>query len=492
MDRPDYQILKEIHLERKAGIPLFQQLVDSIAKNIQLGILKNGERLPSSRVLSKTLGLNRNTVLKALEELESLGWIKVYPKKGCIIHFEDALRKSISTQTPQFPPSCKILIEQSNLVSWPTEQLPFPYLIQEGKRDENLVDGRIGAKIYAQSLEENPRYLGEREMSEYFQKRFINYLKVHRNISLKPQEFLVCRSPEICLQLISRVLLKPQEKIGVSDLGHFKNNMLFQSHGIALELLPSDEEGVRVEGLKKKVSPLLKGVFLESLHQFPTAVRMSETRKWEMMEWAEKNKLFIVDSQREEDYYYISRPELGFKKYISHGQVLILGEIGAELGEGFKIGYLLGPADAIAELKKYQPLYADLQDPTLLRALAKSMEDGSLGSLVKKHRRIYKERRETMGNLFLQYFGSEIQLQLPKVGLGMWIKFKTPLNLMELKRQSEKKGLGIPLSCIYQSKNHHDLRIGFAELEERKMEKIVRILFDSYREVRSSEIIKAV
>jgi GntR family transcriptional regulator/MocR family aminotransferase len=484
MDRPDAEVIKDIYLNRESGVPIYQQLVDAIAKCIQLGSFKNGEQLPSTRMLAKTLGLNRNTVLKAIEELEASGWIKVYPKKACIISTENANRKVSSMEVSSFPQKSNFPFERSNLISWPHENSPIDLGIHEGKLDETLVNAKLGAKYYVQSLKQKSTYSKGIDENQYFLKRFINYVKVTRNLSLKSEEILVTRSPEICLQLLSKVLLSPEAKLGICEWGNSKDNMLFQSHGIKLELISTDIEGMVVEDLNRKYSPSLKGIYLSSLHQFPTSVRLSERRKWELIEFAKKKNLFVLDSHLYEDYYYTLRPEAGLKEYLGEGNVLILGELGAELGEVFKIGYLVGPPDVITELKKYQPLYEPSPDPYLLGALAKFMEEGELWGLVKKHRKRYKERRETMGNLFLSYFGAEVQLNLPKVGLGMWLNFKYPINLMELKRQCENLGLWIPLSCLYQTKDYHAIRIGFSDLDEPEIEKVVKIIFESYLKVK--------
>ncbi|MBM6838416.1 GntR family transcriptional regulator [Clostridium saudiense] len=60
--------------------PIYLQIIDLIKKNIALGVLTPGAKLPSVRELSKELGVNPNTLQRAYGELERLGI--TYTKRG--------------------------------------------------------------------------------------------------------------------------------------------------------------------------------------------------------------------------------------------------------------------------------------------------------------------------------------------------------------------------------------------------------------------------
>ena len=58
-----------------AGTPLYRQLYAQLRERIESGDLAVGARLPSSRALTRTLGVARNTVDGALALLVTEGWI---------------------------------------------------------------------------------------------------------------------------------------------------------------------------------------------------------------------------------------------------------------------------------------------------------------------------------------------------------------------------------------------------------------------------------
>lgn len=74
-----------LQIDFKSGSPVYLQLVDQIRYAAASGGVRAGEPLPSIRSLAEELRVNRNTIAKAYEELESQGVIETIPGKGCFL-----------------------------------------------------------------------------------------------------------------------------------------------------------------------------------------------------------------------------------------------------------------------------------------------------------------------------------------------------------------------------------------------------------------------
>ena len=59
----------QIALDKAAGVPLHRQIYRQIAGLIRSGAIQCATRLPSTRVMARLLGVSRNTVLAAYDEL---------------------------------------------------------------------------------------------------------------------------------------------------------------------------------------------------------------------------------------------------------------------------------------------------------------------------------------------------------------------------------------------------------------------------------------
>jgi DNA-binding transcriptional regulator YhcF (GntR family) len=86
--------MKIISIQNNLGIPKYKQIIQSIEKVIEEGILKKGEKLPSVNKVCMTQSLSRDTVLQAYDELKKRGIIYAIPGKGYYV-------KSVETTIKQ-------------------------------------------------------------------------------------------------------------------------------------------------------------------------------------------------------------------------------------------------------------------------------------------------------------------------------------------------------------------------------------------------------
>ncbi len=72
-------------LDYKTKIPIYEQIQDQVISFIALGLFKPNEQLPAVRQLATDLGVNPNTVAKAYQQLEHLGYIVSQTGRGSFI-----------------------------------------------------------------------------------------------------------------------------------------------------------------------------------------------------------------------------------------------------------------------------------------------------------------------------------------------------------------------------------------------------------------------
>ena len=64
-----------IQLDLRGNKSIYEQIIDKFKELIMRGTMKQGDKMPSVRELSTTLGVNPNTIQKAYRELERQGYI---------------------------------------------------------------------------------------------------------------------------------------------------------------------------------------------------------------------------------------------------------------------------------------------------------------------------------------------------------------------------------------------------------------------------------
>lgn len=75
----------EFHLNSRSGLSPYQQLVQQVRHALRLGLLKEGDRLPTVKEVARQMAVNPNTVLKAYRELEHEGLVAARPGVGTFV-----------------------------------------------------------------------------------------------------------------------------------------------------------------------------------------------------------------------------------------------------------------------------------------------------------------------------------------------------------------------------------------------------------------------
>jgi GntR family transcriptional regulator len=75
----------EFHLDTRSGIAPYMQLIQQVRRALRLGLLAQGDRLPTVKEVVARVAINPNTVLKAYRELEHEGLVSPRPGLGTFV-----------------------------------------------------------------------------------------------------------------------------------------------------------------------------------------------------------------------------------------------------------------------------------------------------------------------------------------------------------------------------------------------------------------------
>lgn len=78
-------MIQHIHVSQQSDTPIYRQIVAQLTFMIETGSLRDGERLPSTRLLADNLHINRNTVAHAYAELRDQGLVESRRRSGMVV-----------------------------------------------------------------------------------------------------------------------------------------------------------------------------------------------------------------------------------------------------------------------------------------------------------------------------------------------------------------------------------------------------------------------
>src|SRR5690554_1223193 len=86
MSSPDIPAFSQfIKIDRRKSDPIYLQIVYQFIQAVQGRLLEEGSKIPGSRKLSKDLNVHRKTIIAALDELQSQGWVTMVPSVGTFV-----------------------------------------------------------------------------------------------------------------------------------------------------------------------------------------------------------------------------------------------------------------------------------------------------------------------------------------------------------------------------------------------------------------------
>ena len=109
----------DIIISNSSGTPIYEQICSQIKGKIISGELKEGDALPSMRLLAKELRISVITTKRAYEELERDGFLVTYPGKGSFVAGKnlDLIREEHLRQIEELFCRAKELADQSGLAN---------------------------------------------------------------------------------------------------------------------------------------------------------------------------------------------------------------------------------------------------------------------------------------------------------------------------------------------------------------------------------------
>ena len=112
-------------IDNSSSRPVYQQIIDQVKRDIALGKLIEGQKLPTVRQLASQLVINPNTIAKAYRQLESEQIITTRPGSGTFVaqlssNLSRAVRKKLIAEQLELltVEAVHMQIEKETLIKW--------------------------------------------------------------------------------------------------------------------------------------------------------------------------------------------------------------------------------------------------------------------------------------------------------------------------------------------------------------------------------------
>jgi len=477
-----------IQLTPEETTAIYLQIVFEFIKAIQTGLLPEGTKLPGTRILCKLLSVNRNTLIKAFEDLESQGWIEILPNKGTFILSQQKQDKKKVFTHLKSKESSKVstgfTYKRSTILENPKDTSTLPYQFNDGMPDLRLVQTDVLARLYVSKLKRqkstNTWEQIQAQSHLNFKMHFSNFLNLTRGLRIATSNLLTTSSHEISLYLVTKLLISPGDKVVVASPGYYISNMTLSDSGAQIISIPVDKDGINTKYLKQICEEqTIRILYLTSTYHYPTTTSLSAKRRLEVLELANQYGFVILEDDYDFDFHYDNNPVLPLAAFDTNKRVVYIGSFGRSLPSGFGYGFIAAPSEFIKELEKHQNILEPGIDVIKEQVLTDWIKEGEVHRLSKKNKKIYKERRDYFVSLLNAKLKGKIKFKVPPRGLAIWVEWLGNFNLIKLQKECATNGLFLPKTILYQTKSLTATRLGFGHLDKTEMEEAISILSKS-------------
>lgn len=478
-----------ILINRNSEISIYMQISNQLINAIQRGVLPFGIKLPGTRALSIILNVHRNTIVAAYDELFAQGWVESLPNKGTFVIGKNQekpfqIKDFEKNNLEHYPKSTGFLFKTSNILDNPFEYSDCEYIFNDGVPDIRLTQIDHHSRIYSSILKRKAHKTGQynQDGSEFFKKNLSQFLNLSRGLPISKNNLLITRSTEMSIYIVSEILLSAGDVVLVGELSYFSVNMIFQKAGVKIQPISIDEEGINVEEVREACKKQkIRMLYLTPHHHYPTTVTLSAKRRLELLNLANEFGFIILEDDYDYDFHYDKSPILPLASADTNGMVIYIGSFGKSLVPGFRTGFIVAPENLMIEMRKYLGIIDRQGDVLMEHVLGEMIAEGEINRYLKKSLKTYQERRNYFVSLLDKNLGDYIDFQKPSGGLAVWMKWRIPVNLMQLSRNCAQNNLFIPKTLLYQNKNLTAMRLGFGNLNLTEMDKSIEILSENIK-----------
>jgi GntR family transcriptional regulator/MocR family aminotransferase len=448
-------------------LSLQHQLRRQIIAAIAAGVLPPNHRMPSTRSLADELGIARNTIALAYQDLIADGHLTGRERSGVFVstrsqskHLEDGrvignregAGEAVNLAGRLIPGAC---IPPMSRIPPDWHRYPFPFL-----------DGRFDRTLFpvAQWREANRLALSIAEVSDWSSdageaddpllvEQIRSKVLAGRGVLAARNEVLVLGSVQQALHILAMLLLRPGARAAVEEPGMAESRALLGLAGASVILQPVDDEGMVVDERLADVDL----IYVTASRQRPTGVTLSRARREALLDLAQQRGMFIVEDDFDHETTFLARPLAAMRAMKGGGQVIYISSLAQGLAPGVRLAFMCGSAELIAEARRLRDLATHRPSPLNQRAAGHFLALGHFEAMNNRIRGVVQERLLALRDALNHYLpksiaaplSSSVAISPVEGGSAVWVKGPDNLDARSLAAELERRGVLIEPAADY-------------------------------------------
>ncbi|UHQ20963.1 PLP-dependent aminotransferase family protein [Lysobacter sp. KIS68-7] len=435
-----------MHLQLDGRGPLHAQLTRALKVALAHGRAGQGAKLPPTRALARDLGLSRNTVLTAYEQLRAEGFMEARVGSGSFVT-SPLLAEAANDAQPMVAPPQTAYARRAREIhdpAWLGRSQPagIRYSFQYGLPLVNPALTTAWARELARAAAYTAPNYPDAQGLPALREAICDYLARRRGVQAAPEDVLIVSGTQQAVSLSARVLLEPGDLAVVEEPQYFALRQILQIHGARVHGVDVDNDGLLPDRMPKE-SPRM--VCVTPSHQFPSGAVLSLQRRLELLQYARRHDTWILEDDYDGEFRYDSKPLAALRSLDRDGRVLYVGTFSKTLFPSLRLGYVVMPTALRRDLVTAKWAQDFGSSAIEQAALAHFMQSGGFERHLRRSARTLLERRAAL--LEGLHAISQGRLEIADSHAGMhlvvWLRGKKNADLDAILAFAQRLGLGL-------------------------------------------------
>jgi GntR family transcriptional regulator / MocR family aminotransferase len=467
--------------------PLYRRVYHALKAMIRDGRLAPDARLPSTRELAADLGVSRNTVMLAYEQLLAEGYAVSRDRATTSVASTLPAAAARATVTP--PPASAAPV--SAYARRLRRAFPPPPARVSAKRSVLRYDFRYGEPpvdefpreiwrrlLAARARRPAPDQLGYASPAGYapLREALAEYLKRARGVVCDADQIVITNGSQQGFDLAARLLLDSGD-VAVVEEPHYPGVTIpFQAMGARLTRVPVDGQGLQTRHLPARA----RVAYVTPCHQFPTGVIMPLERRLALLAWAARAGAWVIEDDYVSEFRYEGHPLEALQSLDRDGRVIYVGTFSKTLVPALRIGYLALPRSLVPAFVAAKWATDRFSATLAQEALTDFITTGQFERYLRRAGNRNASRRRALIGALRQHFGERVEIAGENTGvhLVVWLNDVRPRDLAAVIARARDAGVGLYSVAPFHATPpaRAGLLFGYASLTESDIRTAIRRL----------------
>ena len=455
-----------MYLELDGHGARYLQLIRALKASILSGRIPAGERLPATRTLARELGVSRNTVLVAYEQIVAEGFADGRIGAGTYVA-DLGVRRKPQRRLDEVPAQSRYARRARA-----TERKDLTHVHADLRYDLQYGAPLLNPTITGAWRRELGRAAGQRSLDypgarglRRLREAIVGYLARRRGLQVRRQDIVIVSGAQQAFDLAARALLNEGDTVAIEDPSYFGMREVMQAHGARVSPVPVDNEGLVCSGLPGEGAKL---VCVTPSHQFPSGALLSLPRRLELLRYASRHRGWIIEDDYDGEFRFDARPIAALRALDEADRVIYVGSFSKILFPALRLGYIVLPAALCGDFVAAKRL-ADLGCPAIEQAaLANFMHSPGFDRHLRNASGALRARRRALLAGLQTHARNRVDVVDAPAGMHtvVWLRDCTFADCERLIAEGRTVGLGLyPIEPHYIDKpSRPGLLLGYAGL----------------------------